>query len=114
MFTPNSKNTLIGVAVVILIGLLGYFLFKDNGSVKVASDSAKNEVVGQDIITLVEKLKAVAIDQTIFTSALFSNLKDHEVSLYPESQGRPNPFLNFGNDSGVINSKISTGTKATR
>lgn len=52
----------------------------------------------KDVLTLVEKLKSISIDQNIFSSPLFLGLRDFTKGVFPELQGRTNPFATIGSD----------------
>ena len=100
--SPNTKKILIISAVVIIVGFLGYyFLVRTSTPVTDLITSSNGEIVGQDILVLVNKLKTISIDSSFLTSALFTNLKDFAVSLVPEPQVRSNPFGSIGGESSV-------------
>ena len=84
----------------LVLGALGYYFFLRSPDTTVISTDLivpqEGEVVGQDILVLVDKLKTISIDSSLFSGALFSNLKDEGVILTPESQGRSNPFAIIG------------------
>ena len=61
-----------------------------------------------DTLALVDKLKTISIDQNVFSSPIFSSLKDFTQTIFPEQQGRTNPFSTIGSDiffSGNIQQK---------
>lgn len=95
--SPNTKKILIGLGVIILLGGLAYYFLGNSSSVVIdiiaPSDTA---TVGEDILVLVDKLKAVSIDKSAFSGALFTSLQDYSIPLNPESQGRLNPFAQIG------------------
>lgn len=103
--TPNIKKIIVGVIVTALIGFAGYAFFGKTGPVIITENTEGNmsegEVVGQDILDLVDNLNKIIIDRTVFSSALFFNLIDFSATLYPESLGRTNPFAPIGSDQGV-------------
>ncbi len=116
MVSPTIQKILIVLVVLIGLGFLGYNLFSTTGDVATsATDVLAEPTVGQDILNLVNDLRTVNIDQKIFSSDLFTNLKDFGVTLYPEPQGRPNPFaviggletLPLGNTAG----RVATSTR---
>ena len=102
MSSPNTKKILIGLAVLVLGGLGYYFFFSSSSTVPVGLlVPSDGQVVGQDVLVLVEKLRTISIDQNVFSEALFTSLQDRTVSLTPESQGRQNPFALIGLDAPV-------------
>ncbi len=112
MSPSNIKKIVIGSAVLFTFGALGYFMFLKNPPV-IPVDvliPAENQIAGQDILVLIDKLKAVSIDASLFSSTLFTNLKDLGTPINPEAQGRPNPFAIIGVDIGTIDTKFSTKT----
>ncbi len=65
------------------------------------SQSSSQITVGSDILMLLQKLKVVSIDPSLFSSPLLTNLKDSSVQLFSENQGRVNPFALTGLDTVV-------------
>ena len=108
MVSPKTQQILVILIVLLLLAFLGYKLFTKE---PVALDTnvvvSSTEIVGQDILALVEQLKAISIDQDFFSSVLFNNLKDFSQSLFPEARGRVNPFATIGSDG---SSFVATST----
>ena len=104
MFSSNVQKTLIALVLFIGLGFLVYNLFINKRPEILIRllDPENTETVGEDILILVEKLKVVSIDPSLFSSTLFTNLKDSSAVLTPESQGRSNPFAPVGLDTGSI------------
>jgi hypothetical protein len=110
---PQSlQKLLIYIGLALFLIFMGYHLMslQPVQEAPVAEDGS-SQMVGEDIISLVDRLKMISIDKSIFSSAIFSSLIDYNVNLYPESQGRPNPFAPLGNDNGTINQTILSGTR---
>lgn len=101
MVSPNIQKWFVTGVVVFFVAIVGYKLFTTPavtiGNVDIAVSNT--EIVGQDILTLVDKLRMIAIDQLLFSSDLFNNLRDYSSQITPESQGRTNPFALIGSDS---------------
>ena len=95
----KSQKMLIG-GVVIVITLAGalYYFYSGNSSVPVdLLIPGESQAVGQDIIVLIDKLNSISsIDSSLFSSVLFTNLRDFSAILNPESQGKLNPFAPIG------------------
>ena len=106
----TTQKTLVSLIVILLLGFLGYSMFMRSAPVTSSSNS-NTQVESDDIISLVEKLKSISIDQSIFSSILFKNLKDFEVTPTPESQGRVNPFAPIGAEFGFQSVSSSTKSK---
>ncbi len=108
--SPAIQKILIGFVVILVLGYLGFNLYikdPDPSAVGIQSD----ELAGQDIIILVGRLQNVTIDKTIFTSEVFKSLVDFRVSLFPESQGRINPFASI---TGENTASVNTSVKGSR
>lgn len=87
----------------IFIGVLGYFGYTIfikspvlSGDLVTDSATDTSNSKAQEILTLVNKLKNISIDQEIFSSRIFISLKDFGTVLIPEPQVRLNPFLPIG------------------
>ena len=116
MVSPKTQKIFVAVLVLLLLGFLGYRLLMQAPAVPETTGTlSSTEIAGQDILTLVAKLKKISIDQTFFTNPLFKNLRDLTQSVFPEAQGRPNPFAAIGSDSfasvTLSNSTLATSTK---
>lgn len=96
--SPTIQKALIYLCVVLFLGYLGYSLFTSPVTDESFSGAVSSEVMGQDIIDLVENLKMISLDKTIFTSVVFTSLIDYSVPISPEIQGRSNPFAPIGSD----------------
>jgi hypothetical protein len=94
----STKQIIIGVSAILISGVLIYtFFIRGSGAIPVdVLVPVSDQSVGQDILVLVDKFKSVSIDPSLFSSTLFTTLKDSSVPLNPESQGRVNPFANIG------------------
>ena len=112
------------IFIIAMFSVTGFILYKsffssNNSSVNVnnvvAADGQLSTTTdsseSQDIIDLANRIDSISIDSALFNSSLFKNLKDFDLPLLPESQGRPNPFATIGNDAGFQN--ISTTSKPT-
>ena len=62
-----------------------------------------NEVsalVAKDFLTLLLSVKNIKLDDAIFFDVAFNSLHDSSITLIPDgTEGRPNPFAQFGNDN---------------
>ena len=114
MSASNIKKIFIGLAILFTFGALGYYMFLKNPNTILTLDvliPEENQVAGQDILVLIEKLKAISIDASLFSSTLFTNLKDLQVPLNTEAAGRPNPFAVIGADSGTVPTNTRSSVK---
>ncbi|MBI4155754.1 MAG: hypothetical protein HY507_00800 [Candidatus Zambryskibacteria bacterium] len=95
MLSGTRKKIFIGLPIVIILSFLIYSFFFDS-KLSVSPLAENSPMVGQDILTLVEKLKTISIDPSILSSSLFISLKDFGILLTSEPQGRSNPFAPIG------------------
>ena len=97
--SPTEKKLVWALVIIAVLGV-AYDIFSGSSSATAPTPSATATApVGQDILALVEKLKVISIDPSIFSSNLFSSLKDSETPLQPEVQGRADPFSLIGVDA---------------
>lgn len=96
MTTPLMQKIYIVLLTLIALGYFGYNIFSSTPYTTANPDFSGTPIVGQDILSLVTKLKTISLDQSFFSSPLFIRLQDFSVTLFPESQGRPNPFAPIG------------------
>lgn len=85
------------IVIVLILSGLGFVVYSTLfGEVPLPELSEEGaplvEAVGQDILTLADKLDSTEIDTKIFSDPLFQSLIDISIPLTPESQGRENPF----------------------
>lgn len=114
MSTQGIQRSIIMIGVLILLVFFGYTLIRNEGGSIDNQFAQSNIKGGEDILALVETLKKITIDKTLFTSDLFLGLKDYSVTLNPEPQGRPNPFANIGVDSDVSSQNRVNVSKQTQ
>jgi hypothetical protein len=99
MVSPKVQKMCVVIVVVFLIGILAYeTIIREPEVLDSTIISSSTETAGQDILDLVEKLRAISIDQNFFSDPMFMNLKDFSQNIFPESAGRPNPFAAIGVD----------------
>ncbi len=51
---------------------------------------------GQQVLALLGKLKAIQLDNEIFSDPTFQSLQDFSIEIAPQPIGRSNPFLPVG------------------
>lgn len=111
MGSSNLKN--IGIGAVVLVIIAGAYIFLVNGNsstdqslltqnassgtppqgVAVDSTFSAPDADVQGVLTILNQLKAVSIDETIFSDPAFMALTDYHRNIAPQPKGRPNPFL---------------------
>jgi len=118
--TPKIRNIVIFVTIAAAFVLIYIFFIKSSppeaSLVSVPSTTslpnidgsledtnAVNEVsalVAKDFLTLLLSVKNIKLDDAIFFDVAFSSLHDSSITLIPDgTEGRPNPFAQFGNDN---------------
>ena len=111
----DTKKIVLALIGLITLGIFVYYFFiRSSTPVTDLVIPADSQVVGQDILVLVDKLSAISIDSSFLTSPLFSNLKDLETPLIPEIQGRLNPFAVFGADSSSNSTSNSSSNSTSK
>lgn len=111
MNSLSTQRLVILVGVLLVLAFFGYsFFIKDSGSVDVISQSSSQG--GDDILILVDTLNKISIDRSLFTSNLFLGLQDFSIELYPEPQGRPNPFAAVGSE-GSFSAPTQQGSRTS-
>lgn len=57
-------------------------------------------IAAEDFLTLLLSVKNIKLDSSIFSDIAFNSLRDSSIVLVPDgTEGRPNPFAQFGNDN---------------
>lgn len=104
------KNAGIGVVVLIIIGGAYVFLVRDKKTESPlltanapASGAPAQDIVDisnapqlgevRDIVSILNQLKTISIDDSIFKDPAFMALTDFHREISPQPKGRPNPFL---------------------
>ncbi len=98
--SPMSSKILVPGLLILALAVASYFYFAKDDIANL-DDLGDTEPLGQDILVLAEKLDTLSIDASVFSSILFTTLKDLSTPLTPESQGRPNPFAAIGLENSV-------------
>lgn len=89
----KSKSLIIGVVVIIVIVIIYFYM---SGS---SSSSSNSLLQGEDVsgiganeLMLLNQIKSLHIDTTLFKDPAYTSLVDYTVAITPENVGRPNPF----------------------
>jgi len=93
----SSKKTIISVAVIIVVLLIGYFYFSggsasSNTSSLTQTQTAASVQVGTRILNLLNQIKSLRIDTSLFKNPAYQTLTDYSVAIPEVEVGRPNPF----------------------
>ncbi len=96
MVSQATQKIIVIVVLVLALAYLGFKTFTGYSAGLGVNNVANSVNVGQDVLALVDELRSIQIDQSIFSSPLFTSLVDSGVTIYPEDQGRINPFAAIG------------------
>lgn len=97
MELSKSKKIIVGLVVLVLC-FVGYKVFLSPADVAVPSEysDASGNLVGQDVLDLLQSLQNVSIDPALFSGYAFQNLEDFSITVQAEPLGRTNPFAPIG------------------
>ncbi len=111
--TQKIKQIII-VVVVIIIALVVFKKFFPSQSgdqaLSVEQTSSENFIDGQIILSLLNQLERVTLDESIFSSSVFTSLVSVDRPLESQVLERKNPFLPIGVDSSSVYTPVSTST----
>jgi hypothetical protein len=96
--TKGRKNLYIALAVIIIIAVAGYFYAsRDRSSdiLLVSSPAGENVPVDSDLLSALQSLRKLKLDDSLFKSPLWISFTDFGQVIAPEPLGRPNPFAPF-------------------
>lgn len=90
---PRTKKISVIIGVIVLLGL-AYFYFQGGSSATSDSLLQTNGAVGVGSaeLALLNQMKSIRIDTTLFSDPAYVSLVDNSVAITPEAVGRPNPF----------------------
>ena len=118
---PKFRNIIIFVAIAAVFVLIYVFFIKPspeqanlvstpsntslpdvNNSSEEAGMPSETSLVAKDFLTLLLNVKNIKLNDAIFIDLAFNSLHDSSITLTPDgTEGRPNPFAQFGNDAVV-------------
>ncbi len=127
---PKIRNIIIFVIIAVAFVLIYIFFIKSsspqaslvsssastslpdiNGSLPGTNTSDKTSLVAKDFLTLLLSVKNIKLVDTIFSDQAFNSLHDSSIILIQDgTEGRPNPFAQFGNDSIPASPNVSSNT----
>ncbi len=115
---PKIKKIILGSSILILVSLLGYFVYKQfnggivaptmqssNSTLKstitdepinpvIAVTTSTNTAITDEIVEQLKKVSTITLSTTLVNSSSFSNLIDLSTALPDDtSTGRRNPFM---------------------
>ncbi|HEY4478880.1 MAG TPA: hypothetical protein VI981_00785 [Candidatus Paceibacterota bacterium] len=103
----NLKTILILVAILAIAGLGYKFLIVNNRipSIAAVSTTDVTDQTAREVVTMLEKLRTLKLDKSIFTNEMFLSLEDFNVQVIDEERGRQNPFMPFEPEPTISKSK---------
>lgn len=97
----NPKTKQIIALVIIVAAFIAYSMFfvsgdKSNSAVESSNQDQPQLVDGQVILSLLNKLDEVNLDDSIFSNKTFISLQSFKRELEGQVSGRQNPFMPIG------------------
>jgi hypothetical protein len=97
----SSKKVLI-IIIAIVVVAIGYYLYssgdsevavdQDSSLVTQSADFGETQIVGARVLSLLNQISSLNIDDSIFQSAAYKSLVDYTISIPEQNVGRQNPF----------------------
>ena len=89
------------VVFLVIVAAVVYVIFFRVPAVEVDTSisnttTALNAVPGRDFIVLLEELKTITLDDSVFSHSVFQRLIDERRPLLDEDVSRPHPFAPIG------------------
>lgn len=92
----SSKNLLFVGLVIVALVIAAYFYFTaDRTSDRDLLESVSVASLDGDLLTTLEQLKTISLDETVFVNPIFLSLTDFSRELVAQPVGRVNPFAPF-------------------
>lgn len=92
----KNKGTIIAI-ILIILGIVVYNFFIRNETIALPSGQEASQI-GNEVVSLLGKLRAVNLDRAVFSSPDYLLLTDFSAEIQPQPVGRPNPFEVIGRD----------------
>lgn len=96
----KKYKTVLIILVIVVIGFVAYNIFvvgNNNDDAALVSVSAANaDTSGGELLILLNTLRAIDLDTSIFQNSEFRGLIDFSIDINPEPVGRSNPFAPIG------------------
>lgn len=95
----NLKKYGAVILAIAVIGLGYYFFVARDGSEAISLEGGVDPVRSIEvarIVTLLEDLKGINIDDSIFSNPILNKLEDFKLEIPKEAQSRSNPFSPVG------------------
>ncbi len=103
------------ILIIIAVALLAFWYLGNNNQ---PSDSSLSTTVSAPqstdakyIYSLLQSMKQVKLDNSIFSNPVFTSLKDNTIMLSPQDSGRNNPFAPIGTEGTFTPKSTTTRTR---
>ena len=100
------KNNVITIILIIVVGMVAFWYLGQNNnsstSTLTATVQTSDSADAKYIYNILQQMAQVILDDSIFSSQAFQNLKDNTVSFPQQTAGRSNPFAPVGADNGQV------------
>ncbi len=108
--TPKLIKFIVAVVIIgVAFLLIKSFLSTPVNSSLVGSSGSPKFIDDKNIVSMLNRLDKVTLDDGIFTSQVFTSLSNFEKVIDSEPIGRRNPFAPIGTD-GIAPARPSTAT----
>src|SRR6185369_8804927 len=116
---PKIRNIIIFVSIAVVLFLIYFFFIRQpsepaglvvtsptpttTGTAPLAGDNGATPFIAKDFLTLLLNVKTIKLDDSIYANPAFASLHDSSIILVPDgTEGRPNPFAQFGADTNFV------------
>ena len=115
--SDKVKQIIVAVVIIVIAFFAIKYFFGDStidSGTTTAQTPQVDLVNGQEIVTMLNRLNNVKIDEKIFTHPVFVSLEDFGRPIDSENVGRPNPFAPIGADGTTVTSRPTSTSTAPR
>ena len=88
----SKKNLIIFIVVILVLIVFGYWYFNQSTPVAESILSNSTATSSDSLLLTLNQLRALSLDNSVFTAPSFEALSDNTVTLPTVLSGRPNPF----------------------
>lgn len=101
---PKQYQNIAFVVVALIIAFVAYTYLFTGKVTPILTEQTISPVASadQDLISLLLQLKAITLDESIFSDQTFTGLEDFSRELIPEAVGRENPFAPLGSSQAKV------------
>lgn len=89
---PISKKTIIFIIVILVLALVYFYFAGGEAPAATLLTGTGSGGVGAVELSLLNQMKSLQIDTSLFKDPAYVSLIDYSVAITPQNVGRPNPF----------------------